>query len=149
MEFISSRIEEAKRLLKELNPDPTQKKLYMSLTNLVEQVALKQDILTNKIDELEELNEEMALAIRDIQEILVKNFDIEEEVSGGCNCGNCHGEHHKENEDIDSERIDAFYTLQCPFCEELFFIEKHELDMDIECPFCQKQVKAIDNIVKQ
>ena len=61
---------------------------------------------------------------------------------------------HNANEDKDDEDIyydegdEEFVTLQCNFCEELFFIDVKESGTTVECPFCKKQVIVADTIIE-
>ncbi len=139
MDFLSDKTEVIRSILREIDlpKDSSEMKLYKALVDMVDQIAQQQDLLTNKVDEIEQTIEELSMSIHDLQEVIVRNLDLEPI------------DKPEQGEDFDEEHIDDFYTLQCPFCEELFFIENDELDQEIPCPFCGKNVKAIDNIVKK
>ena len=143
MEFISNKIEELKKI-------QDKDRLVNEMLLTIEKLANGYDILVNKVNELEEINESLELNLRDVQQIILKNFDFEDIHTDDedCDCGHCNGDCQDCDEECDDARPDSFYTLQCPFCEELFFIERDELDQAIECPFCGKEVKAVDNLVK-
>lgn len=117
--------------------------LLKEILSLTEEVLTKQDLQTVKNDEIEEELEYLTGIIKDMQQVIIENFDLEEAAAQkhehSCDCG---------HDDCDSAHIDDFYTLQCPFCEELFFIENDEIDGETECPFCNKTVVAAENIVK-
>ena len=139
MDYLSDKTDAIRNLLREIDlpKDSAEMKLYRALVDITDKIAQQQDLMVNRIEELEETVEVMSMSIHDLQEVIVKNLDLEPvEVP-------------EKGEDFDEEHIDDFYTLQCPYCEELFFIENDELDQDIPCPFCGKSVKAIDNIVKK
>lgn len=147
MDFVTDKIAAVKNAVEEKKESPDYG-LMKAMLDILEDVAGKQDLQTVKIDELEEELEYQNSVIKDMQQIILENFDLEEleekhEHEHGCDCGcnDCGGE-------CDEKHIDEFYTLQCPFCEELFFIENDELDETVDCPFCNKPVKAIDNLVK-
>ena len=139
MDFLSDKTEVIRSILREIDlpKDSSEMKLYKALVDMVDQIAQQQDLLTNKVDEIEQTIEELSMSIHDLQEVIVRNLDLEPI------------DKPEQGEDFDEEHIDDFYTLQCPFCEELFFIENDELDQEIPCPVCGKNVKAIDNIVKK
>lgn len=147
MEFMSNKTDEIRLLLKSLKTpeNSPEKALYSALVELLDDISKQHDLLNAKLQELEDFTESMSMDLHDIQEIIIKNLDLDslDNNSNACECEDgkceCCG---------DEAREDDFYTLQCPFCEELFFIEKDELDETIDCPFCNKPVKAIDNIVK-
>lgn len=158
MEFLSDKITEIKNEIKKTDFSPRQTILISKLTDLTERALQQQDLLTAQLSETEEKYEELAQQLRDLQILFLQNFDVDEcgmpqtqtsDIHAGCECN--HDHQHGETCDCgecDPDRPDDFYTLQCPFCEELFFIEKDELDLEIECPFCSKPVKASENIVK-
>lgn len=158
MEFLSDKITEIKNELKKASLTEEQKALFAKLTDLTESALQQQDLLTAKLLETEEKADETAQQLRDLQILFLQNFDVDEcgmpqtqtsDIHTDCNCGHDHS--HGDGcdcEECDPDRPDDFYTLQCPFCEELFFIERDELDLDVECPFCSKTVKASENIVK-
>ncbi len=139
MDYLSDKIDDIRTILKDIDlpKDSAEMKLYRALVDITDKMAQQQDLMVNRIEELEETVETMAMSIHDLQEVIVRNLDLEPI------------DKPEQGEDFDEEHIDDFYTLQCPFCEELFFIEKDELDLDIPCPFCGKEVKAVDNIVKK
>ncbi len=151
MEFISGKIADMKRALEQAGLSTEQKKLFEELTDITQASVQQQDLLTARLLELEEKAEQTEQQLRDLQLIFLKNFEVDEcgmpQTETGCTCGHEHDDGCGCGE-CDPERPDDFYTLQCPFCEELFFIEKEELDLDIECPFCGKTLKAAENIVK-
>lgn len=139
MEYLSTKSEQLRQMLKDLDKpkDSSEMKLYSALIDLVDEVTKQQDLLGNKLEELEEFIENMSMDVHDIQELLLKNLDLDAL------------EKPEPQEGDDEERPDDFYTLQCPFCEELFFIERDELDLEVDCPFCGKKVVAADNLVKK
>ena len=141
MEFISNQLDEIKNLAQT-------NEAIVPLVRIIEKLANQQDLLYNKINELEEINENLAMNLHDVQEIILKNFDLEDCGDETCDCGHCDGDCQSCDDECDEYRPDSFYTLQCPFCEELFFIEKDELDQSVECPFCSKEIKAAENLVK-
>lgn len=144
MEFITNKIEAVKTELNKLKNTPNYD-LLKSIIEILEEVAGKQDLQTVKIDELEEKTEYQDSMINDIQKVIIDALDlteIEEKDEKECDCDDCHHEEHQK------DRVDDFYTLQCPFCEELFFIENYEINNTVECPFCNKSIKASENIVK-
>lgn len=151
MEFISGKIADIKKSLEQAELSAEQKQLFEELTDITQASVQQQDLLTARMLELEEKAEQTEQQLRDLQLIFLKNFEVDEcgmpQTEIGCNCGHGHDDDCDCGE-CDPERPDDFYTLQCPFCEELFFIEKEELDLDIECPFCGKTLKAAENIVK-
>ena len=144
MEFITNKIEAVKAELNKLKNTPNYD-LLKSIIEILEEVDGKQDLQTVKIDELEEKTEYQDSMINDIQKVIIDALDlteIEEKDEKECDCDDCHHEEHQK------DRVDDFYTLQCPFCEELFFIENYEINNTVECPFCNKSIKASENIVK-
>lgn len=157
MEFLSGKIDELKKELKNTDLPPKQKNLFQQLTDLTAAVLQQQDLLTARILELEEQCDQATERLNDLQLQFLQNFDLDEcgmpqrqtKIGHSCDCGHPHSHGDEcDCEDCDPERPDDFYTLQCPFCEELFFIERDELDLDVECPFCNKTLKAAENIVK-
>ena len=144
MEFITNKIEAVKTELSKLKNTPNYD-LLKSIIEILEEIAGKQDLQTVKIDELEEKTEYQDSMINDIQKVIIDALDlteIEEKDEKECDCDDCHHEEHQK------DRVDDFYTLQCSFCEELFFIENYEINNTVECPFCNKSIKASENIVK-
>lgn len=141
MDFVTNKVETLKNEIEKIKDKPNYD-LIKSMLNIIEDISAKQDLQTVKIDELEEEIEYLNTVIGDMQQVIIENFNLENSMEE-----NGH-EHNYHCEDCDEEHIDEFYTLQCPFCEELFFIENEELDQTVDCPFCNKPVKAIDNIVK-
>lgn len=141
MDFVTNKVETLKNEIEKIKDKPNYD-LIKSMLNIIEDISAKQDLQTVKIDELEEEIEYLNTVIGDMQQVIIENFDLENSMEENEHEHNCHCE------DCDEEHIDEFYTLQCPFCEELFFIENEELDQTVDCPFCNKPVKAIDNIVK-
>lgn len=139
MDYLSNNALAIIEKLKKLDfPSDSKEYIYIKETiKLCEDMAGHIDLANNKIEELEMEIEELRGAIKDIQEVIVKNLDLEPI------------EKPEQQDDFDEERVDDFYTLQCPFCEELFFIEKEELDQEVDCPFCNKKVVAVDNLVKK
>ena len=142
MYFVLNRINSLKEKIEERKDSPDYG-LMKEMLALLEDVAGKQDLQTVKNDEIEEELEYLTSVIKDMQQVILDNFDlegaVEEQHAHECDCGDEHCDH---------EHIDEFYTLQCPFCEELFFIENDEIDGEVECPFCQKKIVAAENIVK-
>lgn len=65
----------------------------------------------------------------------------------GCGCescsGGCEGCSSREEEDD----FEDFFSVQCPFCQEVFFVEKGEYEDNIECPLCNHLVAVMDNLL--
>lgn len=139
MDYLSKNASAIIEKLKKLDYPADSKEyiLIKEIISLCEDMAGHIDLANNRIEELELEIEDLRNAVRDIQEVIVKNLDLEPV------------EKPEQEEGFDEERVDDFYTLQCPFCEELFFIEKEELDQEVDCPFCNKKVVAVDNLVKK
>ncbi len=142
MDYLSNRIDDIKKKFKELeiSKESPEYKLINEAIALLGDVSAQQDLANNRIAELEESMDQLYENMRDVQELLIKTLDADEWTPSS----------EKEDEAQDeNERIDDFYTVQCPFCEMLFIIEKNEIDEDIECPYCNKMFSASENIVKQ
>ena len=139
--YLSDRAANLKKLLKTMLDErhnqgvenPSEAHFFTELMDFVEDISKNIDLLTNKTQEIEEYSENMSMDLHDIQEILIKNLNIDD----------------NEDDEIDKEGSNKeFITLQCPFCEELFFVEPEEYGDVVECPFCNKNVNSEENRVR-
>ena len=69
------------------------------------------------------------------------NTSMSEHDGCGCDCDEC--EH-----DCGDDSFEDFLTVQCPFCQEIFFLERAEYEDNVECPLCGHTVAVLDNIVE-
>lgn len=142
MDYLSNRIEDLKNRFKDLglSKESPEYKLINDAISLIGDTAAQQDLANNRIAELEESMDQLYENMKEVQELLIKTLDADEWTPS---------EDKEDDIQNDDERIDDFYTVQCPFCEMLFIIEKNEIDEDIECPYCNKMFSASENVVKQ
>ncbi|MDF2684927.1 MAG: hypothetical protein K0S55_108 [Clostridia bacterium] len=143
--YLSDKAAKLRKLLKVLLNErqdrgvenPSETVFFNTLVDLVEDISKEIDLLNNKTQEIEEYSENMSMDLHDIQELVIKNLSLNEDDDDN-------DDEHEDHEGYNDE----FITLQCPFCEELFFIEPDELGENVECPFCNKDVNSQENRIK-
>lgn len=143
--YLSDKAAKLRKLLKVLLNErqdrgvenPSETVFLTTLVDLVEDISKNIDLLNNKTQEIEEYSENMSMDLHDIQELVIKNLNFDDDSIDDV-------DEHDEHEGYNDE----FITLQCPFCEELFFIEPDEMGDVVECPFCNKEVNSQENRVK-
>lgn len=155
MDFVTNKIDGIKEIINQ-KKDSEDYGLMLAMLGILESLAEKQDMQTVKLDELEEEIEYQNSVIKDMQQVILtelgfaeeKEAESEEETQPHSHIHDHSGHGHECSCGCEDGEKEEFYTLQCPYCEELFFIEGDEIDKVVECPFCDKSVKAAENRVE-
>ena len=169
--YISQSLTQIKEKLTALKDKskPEEYDFFESLFGIVEKMASELDLINAKTEENAEKTdmintniEHMNANLQEIRNCIVGDVKVDTDSytkdfddcceGNDCDCGHHHN--HNANEDKDDEDIyydegdEEFVTLQCNFCEELFFIDVKESGTTVECPFCKKQVIVADTIIE-
>lgn len=157
--FLSERISAVDQELSILSKKatPEEQAFYKQLRNIVAATAEEVDLLSSRVEELMERMENddtymqhLSATLQSLQECIVGDVTVdadaytaEYDAEKHCDCGHHDSEPNSPEDSIYyDEPEERYVTLQCSFCEELFFIEEKELSETVECPFCGKQVSV-------
>lgn len=172
--YLSTRLDAIKKTLNTLCKTATEeeKSFYESLYDLVSATAQQVDVIGSRLDELEEktenfetYNEHLSASLQALRDCIVGDVtvdtdaytaDYDEHHHDGCDCS-CEHEHEHDGcgcdcdeceHDCGDDSFEDFLTVQCPFCQEIFFLERAEYEDNVECPLCGHTVAVLDNIVE-
>lgn len=169
--YLSTRLDAIKKTLSALckTASEEEKKFYEALFDLVSATAGQVDVLGSRLDELEEkveqfdtYNEHLSASLQALRDCIVGDVSVDTDAytadydehhrDGGCDCGcDCDEDRDCDCDECSHGREDDsfedFLTVQCPFCQEIFFLERAEYEDNVECPLCGHTVAVLDNLV--
>ena len=172
--YLSTRLDAVKKTLTALCKTATaeERAYYEALYDIVSATAQQVDVIGSRLDEIEEktenfetYTEHLSASLQSLRDCIVGDVRIDTDAytadydgsHGGeeCDCGCDDGEHSCGHScgDCDHGHCDEddayedFITVQCPFCQELFFVERAEYEDNVECPLCGHSVAVLDNAV--
>ena len=126
MESLISRVSYLKGLAEGLNIDKSSNegKLLLSIIDVLSDIAMEVDELSDAHDELEEKVDEIDSDLADIEEI-------------------AYGEDDEDEEDDEFDDDMDFFEIECPNCHEDFMVDFDALDEEkgIICPNCNQEIE--------
>lgn len=173
--YLSTRLDDIKKALNTLCKTATaeEKAFYEALYDLVSATAQQVDVIDSRLDEIEEktekldtYNEQLSASLQALRDCIIGDVTVDTDDytadydarhhHDGCDCGcerdgdDCAACEHGCDEcehGCGDDSYEDFLTVQCPFCQEIFFLERAEYEDNVECPLCGHLVAVLDNLV--